>query len=318
MELAVPIIAGIAAGVVVNAVFWLVQGMVAKVLTLVRERNLAPIRRPFEEAVRALDIGNDSAAIILAFTSLESLLRSLQTPRDSRLPVPQLLKQFEGNLLSKDDTKEIHQLTRIRNQIAHTGLDSPVPAITADEYLSSIRKIRDSLEYKLETDYQFKVSQVDLILKETAMLYAEEAGRRGLEIRISLMQPALVELSPVQFKQVISFLLDNAIKYSIGGSEIKRRHIDILGKIEGTDYVLTFTNQGIKIPSDERELILKQDWRRRRSLVGTGMGLEYVKRVVDKHNGIMEAASIGQGNNIYLNKIVIRMPLRQSEEKKPK
>jgi two-component system phosphate regulon sensor histidine kinase PhoR len=84
--------------------------------------------------------------------------------------------------------------------------------------------------------------------------------------------------------QLVSNLLDNAIKYSLPGGRIELSLIK-----QGTFIVFSITDNGIGIPIPEQDRVFERFYRvdkaRSGDTPGTGLGLAIVKHIVDLHKG---------------------------------
>jgi len=98
-----------------------------------------------------------------------------------------------------------------------------------------------------------------------------------------------------RLKQVLTNLLDNAIKHSEAGGAVRV----VLG-MKNNDAFISVENSGPGIPREELENIwerfYKVDKSRSRRGTGTGLGLSIVKKIVEMHGGKVSAESgPGQG-----------------------
>jgi two-component system OmpR family sensor kinase len=102
--------------------------------------------------------------------------------------------------------------------------------------------------------------------------------------------------------QVFNNLLSNAVKYSRGTS-----FIDVSAVLEGTCAVVSVADRGIGIPEDDCERIFERYYRGRNAtgITGTGVGLYFVKVVVDHHHGAVAAENRGGGGSRF----TVRLPL---------
>jgi len=114
------------------------------------------------------------------------------------------------------------------------------------------------------------------------------------EIQIQIqMDPALPSLEgdPPMLTGVILNLLNNAVKYSPAGSEVNLR-------VTGTEANVIFEvcNAGSPIPPEDLAHLFEPFYRARatgESTPGWGLGLTFVKRIVEEHRGTIEASSDG-------------------------
>jgi two-component system phosphate regulon sensor histidine kinase PhoR len=131
------------------------------------------------------------------------------------------------------------------------------------------------------------------------------AQKRQIAMR-QVLAPADSEIfcDSEAFFQVVSNLLDNAVKYTPEGGLITAgakpvRHAD------GTAWVEFFVrDSGMGIPAEEQSRLFERFYRvdkaRSRELGGTGLGLAIVKHLVKAHGGDVRVESeLGQGATFY-------------------
>jgi len=116
-----------------------------------------------------------------------------------------------------------------------------------------------------------------------------------------------VYADPALMEEVLTNLIDNAIKYSPKGGKIT-----ISGRNIGNEVEVTVTDEGIGIPKEDMERIFERFQRTDRSVVkkvkGIGLGLYICKSIVEAHGGRIEVASkVGKGSQF-----TFILPLEQS------
>lgn len=181
---------------------------------------------------------------------------------------------------------------------------------------------------EFQQEYQFKLTKVRPIISRAWSIYEDEAKDRHIKLKINLekvndTEPEL-DLSPRHMEWAINNLIHNAIKYSFTGSADRIRFVEILGRKERDYYIISVSNYGIGIKKDEIEkgLIFKDGYQgeltRGENRTGSGKGLTFVKRVIDRHKGTIEVDSKpagekneSQNGQPHLNVITISLPLKQ-------
>ena len=117
--------------------------------------------------------------------------------------------------------------------------------------------------------------------------------------------PDELRADPVRLAQIFANLLNNAAKYTSPGGQIK-----LVVRRENGEVVISVRDTGIGIPHDMLprvfELFTQVDRHVDRAQGGLGIGLTLVKRLVEMHNGKVEAHSEGPDRG---SEFVVRLPL---------
>lgn len=132
-----------------------------------------------------------------------------------------------------------------------------------------------------------RFAPIDLgaLLTDAMELYEAVAEQQGLVMHLDLEEcPPVMGDRDLLF-QAVANLLDNAIKYTPDGGEIR------LGlKCAGTSIELTVSDNGPGIPANEHDKVLQRFYRleHSRSSPGSGLGLSLVAAVAQRHRAALQ------------------------------
>jgi two-component system sensor histidine kinase KdpD len=131
------------------------------------------------------------------------------------------------------------------------------------------------------------VSIADVIADVLDRLEPMLEGRQvALEVPESL---PTTPLDFVQMTQVITNLLDNALRYSPPGAAIS-----ISAEVVRDQLRVTVFNEGSRIPRPELERLFGKFYRLSNESVGVGLGLSIARGLVEAHNGHIWAENVGR------------------------
>ena len=116
--------------------------------------------------------------------------------------------------------------------------------------------------------------------------------------------PVPVDGDPVLLRQALTNLLDNAVKYSPDASVI---HVVVEDK--GTDAMLWVQDEGEGVAPEDMEAIFTRFQRRSDRPGGLGIGLAVVARIVEAHDGRVEAVAAPDGPG---TRFVVTLPADQA------
>lgn len=182
--------------------------------------------------------------------------------------------------------------------------------------------IDDLLNYsKLSAEPLFKLSSLNHILKET--LVDLELTIQETNAVLNTNELAEAEVMPGQMRQVFQNIISNALKFakkdtnpviSISGERVAFKEPGSVADEEGDYYRITFRDEGIGFNEKYIEKIfgIFQRLHSKVQYDGTGIGLAIVKKIIDKHHGIVTAQSTEDVGTSF----IIILPLRQTTEKK--
>lgn len=164
-----------------------------------------------------------------------------------------------------------------------------------DDLLLLARLDSDRVELKLQP-VPLRISAQEA-LDDAALL----ARARSVTLRNEVSAGVAAQADPERLQQVLSNLIDNAIKY--GRPE---GCVTVRGRALDASYVeLTVCDDGPGIPPDAKERIFERFYRvdkaRSRDQGGTGLGLAIVKNVVQAHGGDVRVESTpGTGTEFFI------------------
>lgn len=178
--------------------------------------------------------------------------------------------------------------------------------------------INDLLDYsKLSSASQFVQTNLTNLLNETIADLELSINEKGATVEVQPLPGA--EVVPGQMRQVFQNILGNALKFSrkeapplikIWGETIQKKDMDSRPSTIGKYLRIYIQDNGIGFDNKYLEKIftLFQRLHGRAEYEGTGIGLAIVKKIIEKHNGLITARSEeGKGATF-----VMVLPLKQS------
>ncbi|WP_437904026.1 PAS domain-containing sensor histidine kinase [Sorangium sp. So ce327] len=114
-----------------------------------------------------------------------------------------------------------------------------------------------------------------------------------------------VSADPVRLQQVLSNLLENAVKFTPTHGEITVR-----ARALGDEVMLSVTDTGLGIAQEDIPLIFDRFWQARPTArAGTGLGLSIAKGIVEAHDGrIWAESSVGRGSAFFVTLPIAAAP----------
>ena len=138
---------------------------------------------------------------------------------------------------------------------------------------------------------------IDKALENFSLLIKSNEGNIEKEYRASY--PYLM-IDEIHFLNVMSNLIDNAIKYSK-----EKFFIRISTRNNSNTFIITIEDKGIGISKDNLKRIFDKFFRAHsgniHNVKGFGLGLSYVKKIIEAHNGTIKVESqINKGTKFTL------------------
>lgn len=147
-------------------------------------------------------------------------------------------------------------------------------------------------------------------LADIVSLYEYVAEEKKIEVRSDLESGLWILADRTRIAQVWANLLDNAIKYGKENGEVV-----ISSRRDGEDVVIVFADDGMGISKNEIPRIWERLYRgdRSRTQPGLGLGLNYVRAVVEAHGGTVSVESELQKGTRFRMRLRHLQPEAESE-----
>ncbi|MEK0447819.1 MAG: hypothetical protein RL088_87 [Verrucomicrobiota bacterium] len=127
------------------------------------------------------------------------------------------------------------------------------------------------------------------------------ADMKNIRVEKSIPDVAMARVDPLRLPQIVSNLLDNAVKYNHDGGCIR-----VVLAADGSDWVMHFANTGPAIPEDMATRLFERFFRAEHTTEerGSGLGLGLARELARAHGGdiVFERSADGW------NEFVLRLP----------
>jgi signal transduction histidine kinase len=270
---------------------------------LVTHYGLRPLRRLDQTVRHILATGKTSArvpvdsdrgemnALVGLFNQMldrnEKLMSAMHEALDNvahdlRTPMTRLRGSAEDALLNANDTSACREALK-------DCMEESERVLTMLQVLMDVAEAETGAMPLNREDVQLGELAAQVI--ELYELVAEESG---VTVVADIPEGVGVHADPTRLRQVLSNLVDNAIKYSRKGQRVTlsaralERHTE-----------LSVTDEGVGIPPGEQSKIWDRLYRGdlSRSQRGLGLGLSLVKAMVEAHGGSVSVSSqVDQGS----------------------
>ncbi|WP_081963026.1 ATP-binding protein [Desulfosporosinus sp. HMP52] len=281
--------------------------VLATILSIfVSRKMIRPLAR-MEETARQITEGEFGRQIpVTSEDEVGRLARSfnrMSTELEEKIEAIERLDHLRQELLS-DVSHELRTPLTVIQGFSEAVLDGLVKSKEQEKlYLSNIideserlrRLVDDLLDLKgMEAAKTFDEMEY-VVMNKLAQITVERlrnmANSKEINLTLSVPEQTITIWGNIdRLKQVLTNLLDNAIKHSEVGGAVR---VEL-----GMEYNCTFIsveNSGPGIPREEIENIwerfYKVDKSRSRRGTGTGLGLSIVKKIVEMHGGKVSAKS---------------------------
>ena len=187
----------------------------------------------------------------------------------------------------KDNPKEKKWLNNIENE--------------SNKMNDLIKKLLTLAKTERE-DYPKLEGNLSKTIELSSISFEAVAYEKGITLEYNIQDNIKFNYNENDIKELISILLDNAIKHSYDNEKIKIN----LNK-ENNNIILEVINKGDEIKKEDEEKIFERFYRvdkaRTRNENRYGLGLAIAKNIVINHHGIIKASS---KNNITTFKVIFK------------
>lgn len=251
----------------------------------VLQANGTLLRDAEDRQIGGLVVFND----VTRMRRLERMRRDFVANVSHELKTPiTAIKGFVETLLDEDHIQESPQAVEFLN-IAVNQADR-LNAIIED-LLDLSRIEQDSEQEAIE----LSTGNVRPVVTSASQTWMMKAKEKGLDVLIEVPADLQARINAPLLEQALINLVDNAIKYSPEGSEIRVEAV-----AEDAEVALRVHDHGCGIAAEHLPRLFERFYRvdkaRSRKLGGTGLGLAIVKHIAQSHQGRVTVASeLGEG-----------------------
>ncbi len=277
------------------------------------------------------------ALLVSAGITLLSRRRSLRSLAEAEYSLADVVARKSSNLLQENNNSELHRLYQLLNRVisqnnqliqemqesldnvahdlrtpmtrlrsvAEYGLHENTPDKLAEaladcleesEKVLSMLSIMMSVAEAESGTMRLTIEEVELYstITDVINLYEYVADEKSIELHMDIDADIMIRADRTRIRQVWANLVDNAIKYGHSGGYVRISAVSTERNIS-----VFFKDNGMGISSSELSRIWERLFRgdRSRTQQGLGLGLNYVRAVVEAHGGRVNVESrLGEGS----------------------
>nr|WP_207952132.1 ATP-binding protein [Paenibacillus turpanensis] len=191
--------------------------------------------------------------------------------------------------------------------------------IIHDESLRMGRLVQDLLDLaKLEAgrmEFQFREADVSALLARVYRKFSALSKERGITLHLEIEEGVefIGHVDDDRLEQVLTNLLDNAIRHTPAGNSIylRAKPLELVDythptAVSGRAVFIEVQDEGQGISSEDLPYVFERFYkadkaRTRGAATGTGLGLAIVKSIVESHRGTIKVSSaVGQGTTFSI------------------
>lgn len=211
-----------------------------------------------------------------------------------RTPVTRLRLRIDGlaRMLETGRPTSTETMTKVRESLKKL-------TVLIDDLLDFSRVQAGGLPLQLQP------CRIDALVEEVVESFKSVSPRHELVLEKEASELE-VRADLARLEQVVSNLVENAIKYSPGGGTIRVK----LSR-SGDEAVITVSDPGIGIPEEEQRLLFSRFFRAAnapsRNFAGLGLGLFISREIVERHDGRISVQSeLGHGSTFRVSLPLLR------------
>ncbi len=232
-------------------------------------KTLKPIEDMVEEQKRF--ISDASHELKTPITALKTELEVSLNEKDA--DKKDLIKQLKSNL------EEVNKLQRLTESL-----------------------LKDNKYEKGTFDNQMKTVNLKTIIEHVLKSFEKEAKRKEVSL-VADLKDASVKGDENSLKELVSILIDNAIKFSK-----KEQQINVKLYTDGSNSFIEVQDRGVGIKTEDQENIFKRFYqveysRNKIKNDGFGLGLSIAKKIAQLHNGSISLSSEPDKGSVFTVKL---------------
>jgi two-component system sensor histidine kinase CiaH len=271
-------------------------------------------QRTLEVLVLVLVLGGLVALVVASGVGAAYASRALVPIRRSLVGQREALQRQRE--FAADASHELRTpLTVIRASVDDLARHKDEPVANVGSALTDIRDEVDHLTSMVDDllllarsdSGAVALEQVPVDLGDIASTAAGSLSRpateRGVEL---LVDPAPTELigDPARLRQLVTILIDNAIRHSPGGGRVLVRV-----RVEGRDATLVVEDEGPGIRPEDLPRLFDRFYRAAGAPGGgTGLGLAIAAWIAERHDGRIEASNRPEGGARFTVRLPVNRP----------
>jgi signal transduction histidine kinase len=156
--------------------------------------------------------------------------------------------------------------------------------------------------YQPQHKEEFKPTEVAAVLNQSLDLLESDLQERKISLERKIApEPLIIQARQEELRQVFLNLLMNSRDFTPGGGKIAVR----LGQKNGVVQI-EFNDSGVGLPEKDLGKLFTPFYTTKEKGKGTGLGLSICKRIIQDHQGVIEARNLERGGACF----TVHLPLR--------